>query len=387
MIYICILILLCVVIVELIGCKRTLTPTIAMVSIWLLTLILCAFYEHEFWSLSNDILFWITFGCVTFFIGGILGRMFSKRQVSIVVISRAPRSSIVPVYFLMFFVFYFMVRSGGEVSSNWYVGIRTIINYGKQDWFFNIFGYIYYVIYPALYVSAIKFYASNDNRNGFDRNTYLLHLFMCMMYAFMSTAKLKLLLVVVPVLIIRNYYKPISIRSVFFIFLGFLSVFLTSLILLNKMPSNDDFFKSIFVVIANYTFFNVFALSYIDINRIVIDSCVDTSNVCSFLPFFYSGDYKTNIYTIMYSFAEYGFGCYFLFQFAIGFFHNYMDKVAKISHNPFALLFSAVLYVPLVFQVMDNQYTASKYIVYITVVSCLMVIMKSRIYFFHINRK
>ncbi|EHR7934309.1 TPA: hypothetical protein RMM37_004380, partial [Escherichia coli] len=65
----------------------------------------------------------------------------------------------------------------------------------------------------------------------------------------------------------------------------------------------------------------------------------------------------------------YGFFSYSLFLFMVGFIHNAADQIAKKTSNIYAIILSSVLYVPLVFQIMDNQYTASKYLIYILMFS------------------
>ncbi len=381
MIYFFMSLLLGLLLIDIRLSNRNISPTSVMISMWLAILIICGFYEDELWKLSDDTLSWLSFGCVAFFFGGICGRSLANKHVKFIPVGRIPRSIIAPVYISVFILFYFMIQAGAREDDNWYVGVRKIINYGDPDWSFVIFGYIYYFIFPVLYLSAVKFYSKSGDKD--DRNTFRFHLVMCVVYALMSTAKLKLLLAIVPVFFIRSYIIPINIKAIITIFLIFLTVFLSSLMLLNKIPDGVGVLSSIFIIIGNYTFFNVFAIDLLGFKPIVTGGCIGTDNMCSIMPFFEYGDFKTNIYTIMYSFTEYGMITYILFQFFIGFVHNAMDDIARYSHNILAVLFSAVLYVPLVFQVMDNQYTASKYILYIMTVSYFIYLIKSRkfIYF------
>ncbi|MGS3142946.1 O-antigen polymerase [Aeromonas sanarellii] len=360
--------------------KINISPTTVMISIWFAILIICSFYEDELWTLSNNTLSWLSFGCVAFFFGGICGRvlvtLLANKHFKFIPVGRIPRIIIVPVYIIAFILFYFMIQAGAKEDDNWYVGVRKIINYGDPDWSFLIFGYIYYIIFPVLYLSAVTFYSKLDCKDN--KSTFRFHLVMCITYALMSTAKLKLLLAIAPVFFIRSYFIPINIKAIIAILFVFLTAFISSLILLNKIPNGASMFSSMLTIIGNYTFFNVFAIDFLDFNIIFKGGCTGTDNMCSIMPFFEYGDFRTNIYTIMYSFAEYGMIAYILFQFFIGFIHNAMDSIARYSHNVFAILFSSVLYVPLVFQVMDDQYTASKYILYIMTISYVIYFFKSR---------
>ncbi|MEH3399128.1 oligosaccharide repeat unit polymerase [Enterobacter cloacae] len=355
---------------------RKFSPTVVMISLWMVILIVCDFFSEELWELSSDTMAWITLGCVAFFFGGVFGKAIAPARFVFTPVKRMPFLMVMPIYGVMIALFYLMVQSGAAEDDNWYVGIRKIINYGEPEWSFSAFGYIYYIIYPVFYLSAVRFYSSPNNKK--DRNIFWFHFVMCLTCALMSTAKLKLFLVVIPVFFIRSYYRPTSTKLLVVIVALFSSSLFGSLLLLNKLSGNDGITDMIVTTIGNYTFFNVFAIDKLNFMPILQGKCIGSENACSIMPFFDYGNFSTNIYTIMYSFVEYGMAAYIAFQFFIGMIHNAIDRVARTSHNVFAVVFSAVLYVPLVFQIMDNQYTASKYMLYIMTLSYFIYFMKSR---------
>lgn len=376
MTYAYITLLFCMLLFELRLSSRKFSPTVVMISLWMVILIICDYFSDELWELSNEALSWITLGCVAFFFGGIFGKAITPARFRFTPVGRMPTLIVMPVYLIMFALFYLMMQAGATEDDNWYVGIRRIINYGEPDWSFSAFGYIYYLIYPVLYLSAVRYYSLQNSKK--DRNIFWFHFFMCLLYALMSTAKLKLLLVVVPVFFIRSYYRPTSTKLLIIAGGLFLSALFGSLLLLNKLSGNDGITNTIITTLGNYTFFNVFALDKLDFKPIIQGICNGSENACAIMPFYDYGDFSTNIYTIMYSFVEYGLYAYIAFQFFIGLIHNSIDKIARTSNNAFAVVFSAVLYVPLVFQIMDNQYTASKYMLYIMTLSYILYFIKSR---------
>ncbi|EMC9752141.1 oligosaccharide repeat unit polymerase [Enterobacter cloacae] len=376
MTYAYITLLFCMLLFELRLSGRKFSPTVVMISLWMVILVICDYFSDELWELSNETLSWITLGCVAFFFGGVFGKAITTARFRFNPIGRMPTLIVMPVYIIMFVLFYLMMKAGALEDDSWYVGIRRIINYGEPDWSFSAFGYIYYLIYPVLYLSAVRYYSLQNSKK--DRNIFWFHFFMCLLYALMSTAKLKLLLVVVPVFFIRSYYRPTSTKLLIIAGGLFLSALFGSLLLLNKLSGDDGITNIIVTTIGNYTFFNVFALDKLDFKPIIQGICTGSENACAIMPFYDYGDFSTNIYTIMYSFVEYGMYAYIAFQFFIGLIHNAIDKIARTSNNVFAVVFSAVLYVPLVFQIMDNQYTASKYMLYIMTLSYMLYFIKSR---------
>lgn len=376
MTYAYITLLFCMLLFELRISGRKFSPSVVMISLWMVILVICDYFSDELWELSNETLSWITLGCVAFFFGGVFGKAITPARFNFNPVGRMPTLIVMPVYIIMFALFYLMMKAGALEDDNWYVGIRRIINYGEPDWSFSAFGYIYYLIYPVLYLSAVRYYSLQNSKK--DRNIFWFHFFMCLLYALMSTAKLKLLLVVVPVFFIRSYYRPTSTKLLIIAGGLFLSALFGSLLLLNKLSGNDGISNIIITTLGNYTFFNVFALDKLDFKPIMQGICTGSENACAIMPFYDYGDFSTNIYTIMYSFVEYGLYAYIAFQFFIGLIHNAIDKVARTSNNVFAVVFSAVLYVPLVFQIMDNQYTASKYMLYIMTLSYILYFIKSR---------
>lgn len=355
---------------------RRFSPTVVMLSLWMIVLVVCDIFSSDLWELSNDTLSWITLGCVAFFFGGNIGKAITPAKFHFTPVRRMPTLLVLPIYGVMFTLFYFMMKAGAGEDDNWYVGIRRIINYGEPNWAFSAFGYIYYLIFPVLYLSAVRYYSQQNNKR--DRNIFWFHFIMCLLYALMSTAKLKLLLVVIPVFFIRSYFRPTSTKLIVVVGSLFMSAFFGSLLLLNKLSDGDGILNTILTTIGNYTFFNVFAIDKLDFKPILQGQCTGSENACSIMPFFDYGDFSTNIYTIMYSFVDYGMYAYIAFQFVVGLIHNAIDRMARYSHNVFAIVFSSVLYVPLVFQIMDNQYTASKYMLYIMTLSYGLYFLKSR---------
>ncbi|EFA7190914.1 TPA: oligosaccharide repeat unit polymerase [Escherichia coli] len=360
--------------------QRQFSPTIVLITLWIGVLIVSQIYSSVLWQLSVETMWWIFGGVFAFFIGGFFGKLVIKiYRFKNTPIQRNSNTVLfaIPFYILMFILYYFMLRAGANEDQNWYVGIRKIINYGESDLFFIIFGYIYYLIYPMLYLEATRYYSSKYF-NKKDKYNYYTQLIMCILYAVMSTAKLKLLLVIVPVFFIRSYFKPTSTKLVIVVGTMFLGVFFLSLILLNKIAGDEGVIKIIITSIGNYTFFNLYAFDSLHFNVFLQSKCIDSLNSCSLLPFFEYGDFRTNIYTIMYSFIEYGFFSYIVFHFLVGCIHNAADQIAKKTSNIYTVIFSSVLYVPLIFQIMDNQYTASKYLLYIMMFSYVLYFLNVR---------
>ncbi|WP_199556793.1 hypothetical protein [Enterobacter kobei] len=140
MTYAYITLLFCMLLFELRLSSRKFSPTVVMISLWMVILIICDYFSDELWELSNEALSWITLGCVAFFFGGIFGKAITPARFRFTPVGRMPTLIVMPVYLIMFALFYLMMQAGATEDDNWYVGIRRIINYGEPDWSFSAFG-------------------------------------------------------------------------------------------------------------------------------------------------------------------------------------------------------------------------------------------------------
>jgi oligosaccharide repeat unit polymerase len=370
MIYLSICFLLALALLELYLCSRRLSPTAIMHLIWIFVLALCSFYESSIDHLSVGVLLWILVANFMFFLGG----LFSKLPFSI---SHADYNLknvnplfIAPVYIAMLVIIVHMYGEGKNTSENWYVGIRLIINYGEQDGYFKIFGYLYYIIYPVLYISAVVRYKKPTKKNT---KIFYMHLVLSLVYAFFSTAKIKFLLMVLPVYFIRTYFRPSSTKLIAAIISFVLIGMYVSLLLLNKLRGDDGFTDMLINNIGSYTFANLFAFDSLDFKSFPSLECNDL-NGCQLLPFYEDAYFRTNVYTVMYKFLDYGLPVFAFFMFFIGLVHNFLHQMAKNTKNIFYVIFSSILYFPLIFQIMDDQYISSKYLMWLFTLTSFLIL-------------
>ncbi|POP43375.1 hypothetical protein CHU32_09860 [Superficieibacter electus] len=369
MIYITIVFLMLILFVEIILTKRKLSPTIIITSIWLVNIVVCSFFESYLGDISDQTLFWIMIGCSLFFLGGMLGKILSNRSTRDINVNSIGIKKALPLYLLMFYAMFHMYSVGLSQSSNWYIGIRAIINYGSPDFIFRIFGYLYYIIYPIVFISAIAYYLNPSKES---KKRFATHFALAVMYSIFTTAKIKILLVVLPVLFIRTYYKPTSVKLVIIVFTTFMIAMFASLFALDKLSESNTFTNSITAAIGNYTFANIFSFDSLQFKSYDNYWCSTDQSLCSPLPFYVKYIFKTNVYTIMYHFIDYGIIAYAVFNFFIGLIHNAVHQLARNSLNKMCIIISSVLYFPLIFQIMDDQYASSKYILWIVFFSYLL---------------
>ncbi|MEP9340508.1 oligosaccharide repeat unit polymerase [Enterobacter kobei] len=357
---------------ELFLSGRKISPSLVMLSIWTVSLAACSFYEDDVSVISGETLLWISIGNICFFFGGIIGRIIFNRGARDYNLTPVSLFFLAPVYALTCFLMYQMYLSGSQEASNWYVGIRTIINYGDPNIFFKIFGYMYFILYPCLYVAAASYY-KNPSKSG--AKAFWSLLFFCVVYAAFSTAKIKILLIIIPVFFIRTYFRPSSTKLIALLGMIVLGAMYLSLFLLNKISGDGNFTDLLLTNIGNYTFSNIFSFDSLNFTPIGMGECNDASG-CQLLPFYEGGDFRTNVYTIMYWFIDYGLAAFSLFCLLIGVIHNGAHSVARISKNIVFVICSSVLYFPLIFQIMDDQYTSSKYLLWLYAFTLIIVYSK-----------
>lgn len=372
MIYVVIFVLFAIAALEYFLSSRRISPSLVMLCIWAVSLVACSFYESTVGDISNETLLWICLGNLCFFVGGIIGRVIFRRGAASYNLPKISLMFLMPVYVITGFLMYQMYLTGSSESSNWYVGIRTIINYGEPNIYFKIFGYMYYILYPSLYVTAASYYRYPTKSGA--RSFWSL-LFFCVIYAAFSTAKIKILLIIIPVFFIRTYFRPSSTKLIALLALIVLAAMYVSLLLLNKISGDGNFTDMLITNIGNYTFSNIFSFDSLNFKPIHMGECIDASG-CQLLPFYEQWPFRTNVYTIMYWFLDYGLAAFCIFCMLIGLIHNGVHSVAMISKNIIFVICSSVLYFPLIFQIMDDQYTSSKYLLWLYAFTLLIVYTK-----------
>ncbi|HDC4402868.1 TPA: oligosaccharide repeat unit polymerase [Enterobacter cloacae] len=384
MIYICISFLLILTLLEFCLNGKRLSPTIVMHSLWGGVLVLCAFYESSITYISFVALFWILVGNLMFFLGGLFSKLpfncltanYEVRNINLLLVA--------PFYIIMILIIFHMYNEGKSISENWYMGIRLIINYGEPDEYFKVFGYLYYFIYPVLYISAVVKFKNPNKENA---RVFYFHLFLSLIYAFFSTAKIKLLLMVLPVFFIRSYYKPSSTKLILAIVGLILAGMYCSLYLLNKIRGNDSFTDMLLSNIGSYTFANLFAFDSLDFKSFPSMDCNDT-NGCQLLPFYEDSYFRTNVYTVMYKFIDVGLLGYAFFMLFIGTLHNFFHQLARKTKSIYFVIFSSILYFPLFFQIMDDQYISSKYLLWLFFFTAIWILCtRIKIVMFVTSRK
>lgn len=377
MIYVVIFVLAALALFEFFLSGKKISPSLVMLCIWAVSLTACSFYENDVGDISGETLLWILLGNAAFFVGGFLGRIIFRNNARNYDSGQVPLSFLLPIYAISAVLMYQMYLSGLSEASNWYVGMRTIINYGEPNIYFKLFGYVYYILYPALYISAASYYRNPTKRGA--RSFWSL-LFFCMLYAAFSTAKIKILLVIIPVFFIRSYFRASSTKLIIFLGLIILSAMYLSLLLLNKINGDGNFTDLLLTNIGNYTFANIFSFDSLNFNTLPDLECYDASG-CQLLPFYEGGPFRTNVYTLMYWFIDYGVIGFSAFCMFIGMIHNGVHNVARLTKNTMFVICSSVLYFPLIFQIMDDQYTSSKYLLWIYAFT-LVILLSMRTKFF-----
>ncbi|XRP06323.1 hypothetical protein ABC767_05875 [Enterobacter cloacae] len=181
MIYICIIFLLVLALLEFCLNGKRLSPTIVMHSLWGGGACFCTFYESSITYISFVTLFWILVGNLMFFLGGLFSKLPFNYLTANYEVKNVNLLLVAPFYILMILIIFHMYNEGKSISENWYVGIRLIINYGEPDEYFKVFGYLYYFIYPVLYVSAVVKFKNPNKENA---RVFYFHLFLSLVYAF-----------------------------------------------------------------------------------------------------------------------------------------------------------------------------------------------------------
>lgn len=353
-----------------------LSPTSVMCSIWGVTLLLASFYEDVFFPISSDTLMWILTGIASFFVGGLISNPLSFIKIKSSDVYPIGILITSPLYILVLFFSYKMVLEGFMENENFYVGIRSIINYGEPSWFFIAFGYLYYLIYPVFFVSCVSHYLNPESKRR--KSLFYYHGLIALFYAVMATAKVKLLMLFITWIIIRSYYKKTSTKVLLISGLIFMAMFFLSLFALNKVTGGDSVIESAISSVGNYSIANIYAFDSLNFNTIPDTLCINSGEGCVIMPFYDIGDFHTNVYTFLYDYIEYGLFAFAIVMLLIGFVHNLIHKISKRDRNPFLVIISSLLFFPLVYQIINDQYTSSKYLVYLFAITFLLYFIKRR---------
>lgn len=353
-----------------------LSPTSVMCSIWGITLLLASFYEEAFFPISSDTLMWILTGIACFFVGGLISNPLSFIQIKSFDVYPVGALITSPLYVMVVFFSYKMAAEGLMENENFYVGIRSIINYGEPSWYFIAFGYLYYLIYPVFFISCVSHYLNPESKRR--KSLFYYHGLIALFYAVMATAKVKLLMLFITWIIIRSYYKKTSTKVLLISGLIFMAMFFLSLFALNKVTGGDSVIESAISSVGNYSIANIYAFDSLNFNTISDTLCINSGEGCVIMPFYDIGDFHTNVYTFLYDYIESGLFVFAIVMFLIGFVHNLIHKISKRDRNPFLVIISSLLFFPLVYQIINDQYTSSKYLVYLFVITFLLYFIKRR---------
>ncbi|HGH4596372.1 TPA: O-antigen polymerase [Enterobacter cloacae] len=353
-----------------------LSPTSVMCSIWGITLLLASFYEDVFFPISSDTLMWVLTGIASFFVGGLISNPLSFIKIKSSDVYPIGILITSPLYLLVLFFSYKMALEGFIENENFYVGIRSIINYGEPSWFFIAFGYLYYLIYPVFFISCVSHYLNTESKRR--KSLFYYHGLIALFYAVMATAKVKLLMLFITWIIIRSYYKKTSTKVLLTSGLIFMAMFFLSLFALNKVTGGDSIIESAISSIGNYSIANIYAFDSLNFNTIPDTLCINSGEGCVIMPFYDIGIFHTNVYTFLYDYIESGWFVFAVVMFLIGFAHNLIHKISKRDRNPFLVIISSLLFFPLVYQIINDQYTSSKYLVYLFVITFFLYFIKRR---------
>lgn len=364
-------------------------PTTILLSMWAIILTISMFIDVNPLSINTTQIVFTS--CIAFAIGGGIGHLtaqnigtlccgYIKRKYSIEVLS------ILLGVFCCIFLFIFVSSEFSSGVSDFFIQVRTKINYGEKNILLVIYGYLYFFLYPIVYLWAYWFYSfsGDKTRLGYKstRRKFFFFIIIALIYAVISTAKIKVFLLVVPVFFIRSYFIKTSARHVVIISMCALFFFYFSMLTLNKLNSSYiSPIDALFHGLMNYSVINLFAFDHIISGFLHINAC-DGDALCGLNNFVYIGGYKTNVYTIFYRLIELvgWLGTCMLF-FVCGFIHNLLYKISKLHKDTVSILFCSIMYFPLMFQFFDELYISSNYIIYMAMfILSLVVISKVCLY-------
>lgn len=345
-----------------------------MCSIWGCMLLCAMLFGNSLGEISLLTFLLIFCGGVAFFVGGFFSYLCPKGLFGLDI---SLSGSIINGWVVIcsaFFVLLFcaiLINNGLLANTgNVLLSLRLNVNYEKKDVYTIIYGYMYYILYPLIYLSAYSYY--NQLKNGDDNNkahkVRFYFIFMVgIVYAIISTAKVKLFLLLIPLFFIRSQFVKMKFLVVLALLIITLLFFYTSMAVLNKLSEGDTFVDTLFNSLINYTVMNVFGLDKVLSNNLVLYDC-QGDVACGLDNFAFIDAYKTNVFTIYQSvFSSVGFIGAIILQFFIGFFHNYLFSLSR-NGSSFSVIMCSILYHPLIFQFFDNLYTSSFYLAYLVVV-------------------
>lgn len=132
-------------------------------------------------DITNYTLCIILFSCLSFSVGALLAKPYAPifehvfsyniNNTKALVLITNIISFIILIYTLIVFLYYY---KGGFTES--YINLRTEINYGDKSGLIKIYGYIYYLLYPLVYVWSFLYFKNKYKRlkeeggPGYDNN-------------------------------------------------------------------------------------------------------------------------------------------------------------------------------------------------------------------------
>ncbi|HGX6837291.1 TPA: O-antigen polymerase, partial [Shigella boydii] len=199
-------------------------------------------------------------------------------------------------------------------------------------------------------------------RLPYNNRTFYFVFFTSLFYALLSTAKIKVLLLIIPIVFLRLFFSKISLKYLLVTVSGIIFFFYLSMLFLNKIDDSSGAFEALKYGLMNYSLANIFALDSVLQGKAVVIDC-NGDATCGLANFISYKEYKTNVFTIFYSLTKYSDFLYSLiFFFVIGFFHSSLYNVAKKNKKTISVVICSILYFPLLFQFFDQLYMLMFYI-------------------------
>ncbi|MFB2017651.1 O-antigen polymerase [Shigella flexneri] len=326
-------------------------------------------------DITNYTLCIILFSCLSFSVGALLAKPYAPifehvfsyniNNTKALVLITNIISFVIFIYTLIVFLYYY---KGGFTES--YINLRTEINYGDKSGLIKIYGYIYYLLYPLVYVWSFLYFKNKYKkieggeraRLPYNNRTFYFVFFTSLFYALLSTAKIKVLLLIIPIVFLRLFFSKISLKHLLITVSGIIFFFYLSMLFLNKIDDSSGAFEALKNGLMNYSLANIFALDSVLQGKAVVIDC-NGDATCGLANFISYKEYKTNVFTIFYSLTKYSDFLYSLiFFFVIGFFHSSLYNVAKKNKKTISVVICSILYFPLLFQFFDQLYMLMFYI-------------------------
>lgn len=348
--------------------------------IWIGVLLLVFISQQETGALSSDVELIILGGCFSFILGEVLFFLLAKHisfeLFNFFKLTDVRVNAVFTSIFLtlIIIIFTFVIKEGADAGQlNWYIGVRYIINYTEFDIWFRLFGYVYLFLYPLAYLAYFKI--AKSRLAGISNGNLMQYtvLLISFVYAVLSTAKVKMFLLIFPLISINAFMHGVSYKKYLSIMAGLILLFSLSIIVLDKADNNQGFVSGLYINIYNYTAANVQAFNSIYMNEFSPTKCnVVDSNACLINDFFSVGKFQTNVYSFYYDYFERGYLFFsFLIQFLSGFILSLTAFIARKNNDIFSMVVFGVVLFPSVFQFTQSFYDFN--ILYLIIISMLLV--------------